>query len=351
MTLLKSARAAACLLTLVGCVSRPVMIDGQASIAAVMETAPAGSQGDAADDPAIWAHPAEPGAARLLGTNKQRGLVVYGLDGVLLQDLPIGRLNNIDLRRTLSGAGDIAIASNDQTNAISVFRIDRATGTVSHAGDIATGKAEPYGICSGRVGADDLAGVTYKDGTVQVWTIAASAGPPAARAQSVMKLATKLEGCVFDEVNDTLFIGEEQTGIWTFKLSDMAAPPVLIDEIGSASGLVGDTEGLSIWRGKDGAGWLVASAQAADRFVVYDRKSPHRVRGSFSVTANAARGIDKVTHTDGLDVYSGALPGYPRGMLMVQDDGNPATGQDQNFKTVDWADVEAALNLPLLAAE
>ena len=71
---------------------------------------------------------------------------------------------------------------------------------------------------------------------------------------------------------------------------------------------------------------------------------------SLPAVANAL-GIDAVTHTDGLDVFSGALPGYPRGILTVQDDGNPKSGQDQNFKVVSWSDIEQALSLPVLEAE
>jgi 3-phytase len=115
--------------------------------------------------------------------------------------------------------------------------------------------------------------------------------------------------------------------------------------------LVVDVEGISIWRGQDGKGWIVASAQAADRYVVYDRQAPHAVMGVFTLVANREAGIDKVTHTDGLDVFSGALPGYPRGLLVVQDDGNPNSEQDQNFKLVDWSSIEAALGLPVLDAE
>ena len=55
--------------------------------------------------------------------------------------------------------------------------------------------------------------------------------------------------------------------------------------------------------------------------------------------------VDAVTHTDGLDVSAAALPNYPRGVVVVQDDGNPKSEQNQNFKLVDWAEVEAALGL------
>lgn len=73
--------------------------------------------------------------------------------------------------------------------------------------------------------------------------------------------------------------------------------------------------------------------------------------GAFTLVANPQAGIDRVTHTDGLDVFSGALPGYPRGLLVVQDDDNPNPEQDQNFKLVDWSSVEAALGSPVLVAE
>ncbi|WP_291070092.1 phytase [Hyphomonas sp.] len=166
-----------------------------------------------------------------------------------------------------------------------------------------------------------------------------------------MKLDTQLEGCVFDETLGLMFVGEEDRGLWKLAYRETAPVPELIDEVGGRAGLVADVEGVSVWRGKDGAGWIVASAQTDNRYVVYDRKAPHAAMGSFSIGANTVLGIDDVTHTDGLDIHSGALPGFPRGVLIVQDDGNPNSGQDQNFKLVNWADIEAALTLPVLDAE
>ena len=53
--------------------------------------------------------------------------------------------------------------------------------------------------------------------------------------------------------------------------------------------------------------------------------------------------VDAVSHTDGIDVTSAALPGYPSGLLVAQDDANPRAGVDQNFKLVDWRDIERAI--------
>jgi 3-phytase len=343
--------AAVSVLAISACATAPPVLPDQALVIASMETAPAGARGDAADDPALWLHPQDAAKSLILGTNKQEGLVVYNLDGTEAARLPIGLINNVDLRQSAERSYDVAVASNDQVNAISVFLIDRATGTVSHRGDVPTGRLEPYGICSGREGGRDLAGVTYKDGTAEIWAVSASPAELTGELLKTVKLATQLEGCVFDEAQGLIFVGEENQGLWKMAYRDAAPAPEQIDVVGGSAGLVADVEGVSLWRGKDGAGWLVVSAQSDNRFVVYDRKAPHTAMGSFSIGENTALGIDAVTHTDGLDVFSGALPGYPRGIVTVQDDGNPRKGQDQNFKVVSWADVETGIGLPVLEAE
>lgn len=352
MSFLRPILALPLALTIGACASAPAaVIDGQKFVTASVETAPAGARGDAADDPAVWKHPIDPAKSLILGTNKKEGLVVFGLDGAEVQRLPIGLINNVDVRQSADRPFDLAIASNDQVNAISVFLVDRQTGMITHRGNIPTNKVEPYGICQAREAGHDLAGVTYKDGTLQIWSL--SIGETALNGELLksVKLETQLEGCVFDEPNGTIFVGEEDRGLWAIQYREETPSPLLIDTVGGSAGLVADVEGVSIWRGANGAGWLVASAQADNRFVVYDRQAPHAPRGSFSISANEALDIDEATHTDGLDVFSGPLPAFPRGILVVQDDGNPKSGENQNFKIVNWADVEAALDLPELSAE
>lgn len=102
---------------------------------------------------------------------------------------------------------------------------------------------------------------------------------------------------------------------------------------------VEDTEGPTLLVGNDGSGYLIVSAREADRFVIYDRQQPHATLGIVTVAASADKSIDAVTHTDGLDVTSAPLPGYPDGLMVVRDDGNPAKGEDQNFKLVSFEDV------------
>ncbi|MEZ5945897.1 MAG: phytase [Hyphomonas sp.] len=331
----------AALAPLAACATAPVEYSGPiATVMAVNETAPMNGEGDRADDPALWVNATDPASSLILATNKDEGLYVYALDGGELQELPVGRVNNVDLR------GNIAVASNDEFNSISWFRIDPETLTVSHLGNSGTDKDEPYGICAGLHGETYRAAVTYKDGTIQLWTgsweTIETVKPVLERT---IQLPSKLEGCVFDDEADRLFVGEEAFGVWTLDLSDAEAKPVPVDRIADGNGLVEDVEGMSLWLGENGAGYLVVSAQAADRYVVYDRQAPFAPVGVFSIEPNKAIGIDGVSHTDGLDVSSAILPGFPEGILIVQDDANPIPEYEQNFKLVSWKDIATALNL------
>jgi 3-phytase len=333
----------AALLPLAACATAPAEYTGRvATVLPVNETAPMNGEGDRADDPAIWVNAADPASSLILGTNKDEGLYVYALDGGELQELPVGQVNNVDLR------GNIAVASNDQFNVISWFNIDPETLTVTHIVNTPTGKEEPYGICAGLNGETYQVAVTYKDGTIQLWSASwETLESEAPHLDRTVKLSSQLEGCVFDDANARLIVGEEDVAVWAVDLDDADSEPVVVDRIADGHGLVADIEGISLWAGPGREdGYIVVSAQGADRYVVYDRAPPYAPRGVFRIADNEAIGIDGTSTTDGLDVTSAPLPGMPNGMLVVQDDANPIPEYEQNFKMVDWTDVLKALGLP-----
>ena len=67
---------------------------------------------------------------------------------------------------------------------------------------------------------------------------------------------------------------------------------------------------------------------------------------SFSVIAEAARGIDGIFETDGLKVSSANLgPGLENGALVAQDGRNVLPIENQNFKIVSWKAIADALKL------
>ena len=308
-------------------------------VAASVETEPMTGTGDKADDPALWVHPKDPSRSLVLGTNKDEGLYVYDLQGRETQRLLVGQVNNVDLRDNL------AVASNDEVNGLSWFRIS-PQGEVAHLGNTQVERIEPYGVCLGRVSGRLTAAVTYKDGTLELWGASERQGQvPHVELSRTETLGGQLEGCVFDDLKGRLFVGEEEHGIWSLDLGSNESTPSLVDSIAAGNGLVADVEGLSLYTTSQG-GYLIASAQHADRFVLYDRLPPHTPLGAITVAASKDGQVDAVTHTDGLEASAARLPNYPRGVLIVQDDGNPHSGVDQNFKIVDWRAVEAAIARP-----
>src|SRR3546814_947188 len=119
---------------------------------ASVETVPVETGGDAADDPAIWIDPADPARSVVIGTQKKSGLYVYGLDGQMIQYLPDGRMNNVDLRDAFRlGGRDVTLvaASNRPTKGLSIYTLDPATSRLTDvaAGLPATGFDDPYGLC------------------------------------------------------------------------------------------------------------------------------------------------------------------------------------------------------------
>ena len=87
--------ATALLAMLAACATAP--LGPMVSIPATRETAAVAQTGDAADDPAIWVAP-DPAQSLVLATQKQGGLYVFDLAGAIVQEIPGGRPNNIDLR-------------------------------------------------------------------------------------------------------------------------------------------------------------------------------------------------------------------------------------------------------------
>lgn len=312
-----------------------------------LETVPVQSLDDAADDPAIWIHKADPAKSLVLGTDKKSGIGVYNLAGEQIQFLPLGLPNNIDIRQNVNidgWQGDIAAASNRDGDVISLLSVSEQG--VALIGSTPASLNEPYGFCLGTLDAKVIAFVTYKTGQTVAHHIQQVAGAIQAPVVGQVEFASQLEGCVVDDASGRIYVGEEETGIWTASLAWQKSKLVFskvesIDNFASKTGIVADIEGLSLYLGKEGR-YLIASSQGNDSYAVYDADN-YQFRGRFRVGANGA--IDGSQETDGLETTSVALgPDFPSGLLVVQDGFNGA-GSPQNFKLVDWRHIEVALGL------
>lgn len=322
-------------------------------IYAVVETEAVDSSDDAADDPAIWYNVDNPAESLILGTDKQSGLGFYSLDGQMKHFIPAGRPNNVDVRQGLRFGrfqGDLAAASNREGDEATLFSINAEGGEI--IGSFPAGLPEPYGSCMGMVSGQPVVFITYKTGEVQAHLLQDIAGGSVTQSLlGTIELESQLEGCVHDDATGVLYIGEEEHGLWRSNVAiegnELTYTPLqLLDEVNGESGITEDIEGVTLYSQEDGSGYVVISSQGNDSYAVYERGQGNGYLGRFRIGNNETTGIDGAQDTDGIEVSARSFgPGYPKGILVVQDGYNAPAGQPQNFKIVDWRDVEQALGL------
>jgi myo-inositol-hexaphosphate 3-phosphohydrolase len=183
----------------------------------------------------------------------------------------------------------------------------------------------------------------------------------------LLDFSPQFEGIAIDQTDGTIYAGEEDVGIWAVPVTG-GEPKLDYETRGSSkssfnnpdSVIARDVEGISIYYG-DGVKYLIASSQGSahgdkhtpdapydDSFALFAIDNGLKLVGSFRV---AARGdIDTVQESDGADVSSVALPGFPNGVFITQDgyagDLNGLSGEPTmtNFKFVDWAEVAKAVS-------
>ncbi|MGA0933745.1 MAG: phytase [Pseudohongiellaceae bacterium] len=337
------------LLVLLAACENPYFIRQDAAIVyPVLETTPVASADDAADDPAIWIHPVDVSRSLILGTDKQRGLAVYNLQGEQVQFLERGRLNNVDLRpgvRTENGLVTLAVATNRTDISLDIFRISD-TGSVSFLMAVPLSMVDPYGVCmglDGNGGAHVFA--NSREFEYEHWHL----NPGNRLAPELVAswhLASGPEGCAVDDLTQTLYLGEEEYGVWMMPADGRRAGEMTVLEENAAGHLVADVEGMDVYRSDRGELYLIVSSQGDNSYAVYDLNDNHAYKGSFRIADTPDGRIDGVQETDGLSVTSRPLgTAFPRGMLVVQDGYNDLPSEHQNFKLVSWQAIAAALSL------
>ncbi|MBD2005781.1 MULTISPECIES: phytase [Cyanophyceae] len=344
-----------------------------------------------ADDPAIWLHPTDSSLSLVLGTLKNAGLGVYDLDGKLLQSVLPGdvRYNNVDLLYGFNLGGqsvDLAIASDRLNDTLAIFKIDPITrllenvaapdlGTIfTPVGESSNGSTTAYGLTSyiSPFSNKNYVFVSQREtgNVAQLELFDNGSGKVSAKSVRSLTLPipeggeledAQVEGMVADNGLGYLYVGQENRGIWKFLAEPSSSSNgVLIDAVKpEGSNLEADVEGLTIYYGGDGEGYLLASSQGDNTFAVYNRAADNDYLGSFGV--GAFGDIDAVQESDGAAVINVPLGSkFPFGLFVTQDGSNDPEvlffdEEDQefenvssNFKFVGWENIANAFPNPLL---
>lgn len=349
------------------------------------EDLPAPLHGDS-DDPAIWLHPTKPAQSLVICAQKDGGLVVFDLKGKVLQVILPGeygdvRYNNVDLVYGFNVGGkavDIAVASDRENDTLAVFAIDPATRRLTDITSkdmLATifgfddGSRTAYGLATYRspVSGQSFVYVTQRDGHLVAQLALHDDGQGGVTAQKVRLLElpipandpeeSQAEGMVVDREMGYLYVGMEGYGILKFRAEPDGGNAFTLIHSVDADYLEPDVEGLTLYYGANGAGYLLASSQGDNTYAVFDRQGNNAYLGSFVVAGNG--GIDQANESDGADVLNVPLgPDFPYGLLVVQDGANDPQvvieddgeleNVSNNFKFVPWQNVARAFPKPLL---
>lgn len=272
-----------------------------------------------------------------------------------MQHFNTGKLNNVDVRYGVQWGKkrvDIAVATNRDDNSLAIYTIDPNSGKLSFSGSVPTDLQEIYGFCMYQ----NAAGATYaipnaKSGEFQQILLTAIERPgkknqwqwQGEKVRSFF-VQSQPEGCVADDKNQRLFVGEEDEAVWTIGAEPNSGTQVeLVLRAGDL--LVADVEGMGIYQGKT-KNYLVVSSQGNNTYVILEAAAPYQLRGIIRIDLDAQMGIDGVSETDGLEVTQANLGGiFAEGMLVVQDGHKVMPEAPQNFKYVGWEKIRAALKL------
>ncbi len=320
-----------------------------ATVTAAVETASVNSD---ADDPAIWIHPTDPSQSLVIGTDKSYGLFTWDLAGRQVQVIPGGQPNNVDVRYGFPLRGqpvDIVVTGNESGNRLQIYKVDPATRQLVNIGGpgIQVGVNPTYGFClyhsptTGRFHGF----INDKDGRVEQWELEDLGGVVSGRRVRSFDVGTQTEGCAADDQTGDFYIGEEGVGFYKYGAEPGAGSTrIQVDNV-SGPNLDADVEGIAIYYGPNGGGYLLVSSQGDSTFAVYNRKPPHAFVTSFTI--GAGNGIDAVGSTDGIDVTNAGLGGNFAQGLFVAHDGSNDRGAN-NYKLVRWADIARSASPPLL---
>jgi 3-phytase len=317
------------------------------TVKAAFETPVMASEGDSADDPAIYI--GKNGNGFIAATDKQAGLYIYNLDGTKRDYQPIGTVNNVDLREGFSYQGKdyvLLVMSNDEINAVMTLLYDPKTDSFITPGNstLFTGSLSPYGICLGRSVNDTFhVGITTKAGIYEQHIISADTGKMEARKVREFSTGTKTEGCAFDDRTRKLYIAEEAGGLYRYPASPSGKDEQIIIARAGDYGTQADLEGVSVYEDGADGGYVLVSSQGNNSYAVFSLPD-HKFAGRFSVEDGV---VDGTSTTDGLDVVSTPSAQFPKGFLAVQDDMDDTSPSEprkkQNLKIIDWRDIEAGL--------
>ena len=297
-----------------------------------VETEPVFAGDDAADDMCVLENFNNPESSLIISSDKKYGIIVYDLEGNKLYDYEVGRINNVDIIPSKYGQDKYLVAGTNRTyNSIDLY-IFNSNGELEKniVREVVPSLKDIYGITFYDDKYNTYVFVSDKKGNVEQWSFNNDESNPEIKFERKLKFSSLVEGLVADESKGKIYIGQERKGIWELNaFPSLDSQKKLIFK--KSKNFKPDFEGLALRDDGNGEGYLIASVQGSNGYLIIDRKS---LLAKIFFRIIDGDKIDGTTETDGIDVSSIKTSKFPNGFFIAQDDDND--GLNQNFKLVDW---------------
>ena len=291
------------------------------------------------DDPAIWVDPGDPARTLVVGTDKDAdgALFVFGLDGRVREDLVVRGLlrpNNVDIARGVTLGGktvDVAIVAERFAHRLRVYALPGMQPVDGGGIPVFEGERarDVMGVAAWVRPADGALLVTVsrsdrhapKQGYLHQYRLVDD-GSGRLRGLSVRAFGEwsgrkEIEALSVDAVGGHVFASDETFGLRKYRVDPSAEDAdEELARFGTA-GFARDHEGSAVMRDGAGRAWLWVSDQQAGALRVFDlagtadRPDEPRFIGHVRFAAR---------ETDGIDLVTGDLPGFPGGLLVAMSD-------------------------------
>ena len=301
-------------------------------VTANVETEPVFAGDDAADDMCVLENFNNPESSLIISSDKKYGIIVYDLEGFKLYDYEVGRINNVDILPSRSFQNKYIVAGTNRTyNSIDIYLFN-SKGELENLilrKEIPSLK-DVYGVTFYRDDFNTYLFISDKKGNVEQWSYNNDEVNSEIKFVRKLKFSSLVEGLVADESKGKIYIGQERKGIWELNaFPSFDSQKKLIFK--KSKNFKPDFEGLALRDDGNGEGYLIASVQGSNGYLIIDRKS---LDAKIFFRIIDGDKIDGTTETDGIDVTSIKTSKFPNGFFIAQDDDND--GLNQNFKLVDW---------------
>ncbi|KAE9574586.1 3-phytase [Colletotrichum fructicola] len=322
------------------------------------------------DDPAIWISPEGADKSLIITTTKSTqgaGLGVFDLTGKLLQTIYAAEPNNVDMIYNFQAGNrtiDLAFAACRDDDTLCLFEMT-SNGTLKNIAGGVQPVVEDYKVYGSCVYRSPKTGKQYlfvNEKSARYLQYELTSTPNGTLQTALVRdfqggSGGQVEGCVTDEENGWIFLGEEPSALWRYDAEpDSTEPGLRIAYVGDGH-TYADVEGVTLVYGvtKD-QGYVLVSNQGVSSYNVYRRAAPHEYVTTFTITKSADGQVDAVSNTDGITAVGTHLnKDFPHGLVVVHDDANQfpngSTSTEASFKLVSLEKIlgaEALKSLNLL---